>query len=94
MGCDVGPKNMVEVPAGMFRMGFDDFYLEERPVREVSVDGFRIDRPVTVAEFRRFVSATGYVTWAKAPQALGYPHADPASGGALRPPAPRVAGEA
>jgi formylglycine-generating enzyme required for sulfatase activity len=70
---------MVEVPTGTFRMGSDRFYPEERPVREVSVDGFWIDRhPVTVAEFRRFVKTTGYVTWAEqAPTAADYPDADP-----------------
>ena len=75
----VALKNMVEVPAGAFAMGSDRFYPEERPVREVSVDAFWIDRhPVTVAEFRRFVKATGYVTWAEqAPQADAYPDADP-----------------
>ena len=59
-------------------MGSDRFYPEERPVREVSVEGFWIDRhPVTVAEFRRFVKATGHVTWAEqAPQAEDYPDAD------------------
>jgi formylglycine-generating enzyme len=47
-------------------MGSNDLYPEERPVREVSVDGFWIDRqPVTVAKFRRFVNDTGYVTWAE-----------------------------
>ena len=40
-------------------MGSDDFYPEERPVHEVTVDGFWMDEhPVTVAEFRRFVKAT------------------------------------
>jgi formylglycine-generating enzyme len=70
---------MVEVPTDTFRMGSDRFYPEERPVREVSVDGFWIDRhPVTVAEFRRFVKATGHVTWAEhAPKAADYPDADP-----------------
>ncbi len=70
---------MVELPGGTFRMGSDRFYPEEAPAREVSVDGFWIDRhPVTVAEFRRFVKATGYVTWAEqAPQAADYPDADP-----------------
>jgi formylglycine-generating enzyme len=73
------PKEMVEVPAGTFRMGSEDFYPEERPVREVSVDGFWVDRhPVTVAEFRRFVKATGHVTWAeRVPAAEDYPDADP-----------------
>jgi formylglycine-generating enzyme required for sulfatase activity len=72
-------KDMVDVPGGTFRMGSDGFYPEERPVREVSLDGFWIDRhPVTVAEFRRFVKATGYVTSAEhTPEAAEYPDADP-----------------
>ncbi len=72
-------KNMVELPGGTFRMGSDRFYPEERPVRETSVGGFWIDRhPVTVAEFRRFVKATGHVTWAEQPpDAAHYPDADP-----------------
>jgi sulfatase modifying factor 1 len=72
-------KNMVELPGGTFRMGSKDFYPEERPVREVSVDGFWIDRqPVTVAKFRRFVNDTGYVTWAeRPPNPADYPDADP-----------------
>jgi formylglycine-generating enzyme len=70
---------MVQVPAGTFRMGSESFYPEEAPVREASVDGFWIDRhPVTVAEFRRFVKETGYVTSAeRAPTAEDYPDADP-----------------
>jgi sulfatase modifying factor 1 len=52
-------ENMIELPGGTFRMGSDRFYPEERPVREVSVAPFAIDRhPVTIAEFRRFVRAT------------------------------------
>ena len=72
-------RGMVELPRGSFRMGSDRFYPEERPVREVTVEGFWIDRhPVTVAEFRRFVKATGHVTWAEqAPVAEDYPDADP-----------------
>src|SRR3954470_14902662 len=70
---------MVQLPSGTFRMGSDRFYPEEAPVREASVDGFWIDRhPVTVAEFRRFVKETGYVTSAEqAPTAEDYPDADP-----------------
>jgi formylglycine-generating enzyme required for sulfatase activity len=47
----------------------------------VTVDGFWIDRhPVTVAEFRRFVKATGHLTWAeRAPEAADYPDAEPQS---------------
>jgi formylglycine-generating enzyme required for sulfatase activity len=72
-------KNMRWLPGGTFLMGSEDFYLEERPVREVAVDGFWIDEhPVTVGEFRRFVTATGHVTWAEiAPDPAAYPGADP-----------------
>ena len=37
-------RGMAWVPGGTFAMGSEDFYPEERPVREVSVDGFWIDR--------------------------------------------------
>lgn len=41
---------MIELPAGTFRMGSADFYVEEGPVREITVDAFVIDRgPVTVS---------------------------------------------
>src|SRR3954451_22699211 len=71
---------MVWVPGGTFRMGSEEFYPEERPVREVTVEGFWIDaHAVTVAEFRRFIKATGHVTLAeRAPDAAAYPGADPA----------------
>ena len=50
---------MVWVPGGTFLMGSQDFYPEERPVHEVTVDGFWMDRhTVTNADFRRFVEAT------------------------------------
>jgi formylglycine-generating enzyme len=73
-------KGMAWVPGGSFRMGSADFYPEERPVRDVALDGFWIDEhPVTVADFRRFVKATGHVTAAQtAPEAADYPGADPA----------------
>jgi formylglycine-generating enzyme required for sulfatase activity len=72
-------KEMVWLPGGTFRMGSERFYPEERPVRQVSVGGFSIDRhPVTVAEFTRFVEDTGHVTWAeRTPEAADYPDADP-----------------
>jgi sulfatase modifying factor 1 len=73
------PDGMVWVPEGEFRMGSEDFYPEEGPVRSVAVDGFWMDRdPVTVAQFRRFVKATGHVTVAeRTPDAESYPDADP-----------------
>jgi formylglycine-generating enzyme len=59
---------MVWIPGGTFRMGSEDFYPEERPVHEVTVDGFWIDRYlITNEQFARFVEATGYVTLAERP---------------------------
>jgi formylglycine-generating enzyme len=71
------PKGMVWVGGGEFWMGSEDFYPEERPVHRVAVDGFWIaEHPVTVAQFRRFVKATGHVTWAeKVPTLEDYPDA-------------------
>jgi formylglycine-generating enzyme required for sulfatase activity len=56
-------------------MGSDRFYPEETPRRRARVDGFWIDEtPVTNAEFRAFVDATGYRTWAEsAPDPADYP---------------------
>jgi sulfatase modifying factor 1 len=73
-------RDMVPIPGGTFLMGSERFYPEERPVRQVAVDGFWIDRgPVTVSEFRRFVDATGYVTVAERPlDPADFPGADPA----------------
>ncbi len=72
-------KGMCPVPGGEFLMGSADFYPEEAPVHRVALDGFWIDEhPVTVAEFRRFVKATGFVTFAELPpDAADYPDADP-----------------
>jgi formylglycine-generating enzyme required for sulfatase activity len=68
---------MVQIPGGTFRMGSDRFYPEERPVREVYVEDFWIDRhPVTNQQYSRFVKATGYVTVAeRAPDPALYPGA-------------------
>jgi formylglycine-generating enzyme len=70
---------MVHLAGGTFRMGSESFYPEEGPIREMTVGDFWIDRhPVTVAEFRRFVKATGYVTLAeREPERADYPDADP-----------------
>ena len=72
-------EDMIRLPGGSFLMGSEDFYPEEGPVRRVSVEPFAIDaHPVTVAEFRRFVKATGHVTVAeRAPDAADFPDADP-----------------
>jgi formylglycine-generating enzyme required for sulfatase activity len=66
---------MIRLPGGEFAMGSEAFYPEERPVRRVRVDGFRIDRtPVTNRQFAEFVAATGYRTLAEiAPDPADYP---------------------
>ncbi len=49
-------------------MGFADLHPEERPVREVRVDRFAIQRgPVTVAQLARFTEDTGYLTLTERP---------------------------
>jgi formylglycine-generating enzyme required for sulfatase activity len=59
-------EGMVLLSGGEFSMGSEAFYPEERPVRRVAVEGFWIDeRPVSVADYRRFVKATGHVTMAE-----------------------------
>lgn len=70
-------KDMAWVPDGTFLMGSADFYPEERPVHQVSISGFWMDEhAVTVAEYRRFVRATGYVTVAeRVPDPAQYPGA-------------------
>jgi formylglycine-generating enzyme required for sulfatase activity len=70
---------MVWIPGAAFQMGSNNFYPEERPVHRVAVDGFWMDEhPVTNAEFRRFVEATGYVTVAeRSPDPKDYPGVDP-----------------
>jgi sulfatase modifying factor 1 len=71
-------KGMAWIPGGEFAMGSQDFYPEERPVHGARVAGFWMDaHPVTVAEFRRFVKATGHITQAEtAPDAADFPQAD------------------
>jgi sulfatase modifying factor 1 len=73
-------RDMSWIPGGAFRMGSEEFYPEEGPVHPVTVDGFWMDQhPVTVADYRRFVKATGYLTVAERPLDPGdFPGADPA----------------
>jgi formylglycine-generating enzyme len=70
---------MIFIPGGTFRMGSDRHYPEEAPVHRVTVGGFWIDRtPVTNRDFRKFVNATGHVTYAEiAPDPKDYPGALP-----------------
>jgi formylglycine-generating enzyme len=70
---------MIWISGGSFLMGSNSFYREERPARTAVVEGFWIDvYPVTNAEFRKFVSATGYVTYSeRPPNPAMYTDADP-----------------
>jgi len=74
------PEGMVWVPGGTFWMGADDPSMSDaRPVHEVTVDGFWMDRTeVTNRQFARFVAATGYVTVAeRKPDPKDFPGAPP-----------------
>lgn len=67
------------ISGGTFAMGSNDHYPEEAPVHRVTIDAFWIDEaPVTNRQFREFVEATNYVTFAeKTPKAEDYPGALP-----------------
>ncbi len=62
------PEGMIWIPAGEFTMGGADHFArpDEKPLHRVKLDGYWISRtPVTNAEFKKFVDATGYVTTAE-----------------------------
>jgi formylglycine-generating enzyme required for sulfatase activity len=63
---------LIDIPAGRYRLGSDEHYPEERPLREVEIARCRIDRtPVTNRSFEEFVATTGYVTVAERRDAPG-----------------------
>lgn len=72
-------NGMVFIQGGVFTMGSEAFYPEEKPLRRVEVDSFWIDAsPVTNEQFARFVSDTGHVTFAEIPpDPADYPGMDP-----------------
>jgi len=72
-------RDMVWIPPGGFLMGSDHHYPEESPAHRVALEGFWIDRaPVTNAQFRKFVKATGHTTVAERPaDPAAYPDALP-----------------
>jgi len=62
----------VLIPAADTQIGDDAAPRNERPQFRMNVAAFRLDRtPVTVAQFRSFVEATGYVTDAERAGAAG-----------------------
>src|SRR5271156_4973408 len=71
--------DMVSVPAGEIPMGSGRHYSPGAPAPPVSVGAFWIDvAPVTNRQFRKFVNATNYVTFAEiAPDPKDYPGALP-----------------
>lgn len=73
-------EDMMWIPGGTFEMGSQiPSYPEEGPVHTVTVSGFWMDKyQVTNQQFEKFVTATGYVTFAeKPPKAEDYPDARP-----------------
>jgi formylglycine-generating enzyme required for sulfatase activity len=72
--------DQVLLAGGVFRMGSEDFYPDERPVHEREIAPFWIDRyEVTNEKYAAFVDDTGYVTVAeRALDPADFPGADPA----------------
>ncbi|KAM9861685.1 Formylglycine-generating enzyme [Leucobacter sp. BZR 635] len=66
----------VRIPGGRFLMGSFDFYAEEAPQHERSVEPFEMAAtPTTNDEFAAFVADTGYVTVAERPLSESdFPH--------------------
>lgn len=66
---------MVWIPAGSAAMGIKPVFSEEHTSKKAETAGFWMSRhEVTIAQFARFVAATGYVTSAeRTPEAEDYP---------------------
>src|SRR4030095_13312451 len=59
-------NGMVWIPSGTFWMGAEDSQTDEKPVHQVTVDGFWMDKTeVTNEQFEKFTRAKGYVTIAE-----------------------------
>lgn len=62
----------VSIPAGSFYMGSDQGRDDEKPVHKVSVPAFQMGKyEVTLAEFRKYAEATGYVANANCNHRIG-----------------------
>lgn len=72
-------SDLAWIPPQTAVLGSDAHYPEERPTREVTVDGFWMQMyQVTNTQFNEFISATGYVTVAERPLVPeDYPGAPP-----------------
>src|SRR5688572_26216983 len=59
-------NDMVWIPGGAYWMGSEDGHPDERPVRQITVNSFWMDKTeVTNEQFEQFVKASGYVTMAE-----------------------------
>lgn len=59
-------SEMVRFEGGTFTMGSEQGTPMEKPLHQVQIKPFKMDKtPVTVAQFRRFIEATGYKTEAE-----------------------------
>lgn len=72
-------NGMLWIPGGTFQMGSEEGQPDEKPVHEVTVGGFWMDRyEVTNEQFEKFVKATSYITIAeRKPKQEDFPDAPP-----------------
>jgi formylglycine-generating enzyme required for sulfatase activity len=72
-------NDMVWISGDTFWMGSEEGQPDEKPVHEVTVDGFWIDRTeLTNEQFEKFVKTTGYITVAeRKPDPSDFPDAPP-----------------
>jgi len=68
-------QNMVWISPGKFTMGANDGHEDERPIHDVKLAGFWMDKTeVTNEQFARFVRATGHLTSAeRKPDSKAFP---------------------
>ncbi len=73
-------SEMLWIPGGTVWMGSDEGSDDEKPVHQVTLDGFWMDKTeVTNERYERFTRATGYVTVAeRKPDPKEFPGASPA----------------
>jgi sulfatase modifying factor 1 len=65
-------ENMRLIPGGSFVMGNIDGYADELPLHQVTIDTFLLNKyEVTVKEFSRFITETGYITDAEKKDSAG-----------------------
>lgn len=76
---DSWTNGMKWITGGTFQMGSEGGQPDEKPVHEVTVDGFWMDTyELTNEEFEKFAKATGYVTIAeRKPKQSDFPDAPP-----------------